>query len=104
MFTVLHALVLWHKEWAYGSLDIACDNVAVVVGINKRSIRGPAIHPLHIILLICVVFNIKIKAHWVSMEENVIADTASRHDFKRLADLGFKDQVDALRHRPSAPI
>jgi len=104
MFAVLHALVLWHKEWAYGSLDIACDNVAVVVGINKRSIRGPAIHPLHIILLICVVFNIKIKAHWVSMEENVIADTASRHDFKRLADLGFKDQVDALRHRPSAPI
>jgi len=104
IFAVLHILVLWYKEWAYGSLDIACDNAAVVVGINKRSIPGPAIHPLHIILLICMVFDIEIKAHWVSTEENVIADAALRHDFKRLIDLGFKDQVDILRPHASAPI
>lgn len=104
MFAVLHALVLWHKEWGCGSVDVACDNAAVVGGINKRSIRGPAIRPLRAILLISAVFDIDIKAHWVSTKENVIADAASRHDFKKLADLGFKDQVVTLRHRPSAPI
>ena len=97
MFAVLHALILWHKEWANGSVDVACDNSAVVGGINKRSICGPAIRPLRAILLISALFDIDIKAHWVSTKENVIADAASRHDFKKLADLGFKDQVTTLR-------
>ena len=104
MFAVLHALILWHKEWAYGSIDIACDNAAVVGGINKRSILGPVIRPLRTILLISAIFDIDIKAHWVSTKENVIADAASRHDFKKLADLGFKEQVIALRNRPSVPV
>ena len=103
MFAVLHALIFWHKEWANGSLDVACDNAAVVGGINKRSISGPAIRPLRAILLISAVFDIDIKAHWISTKENVIADAASRHDFKKLADLGFKDQVTALC-RPSTPV
>ena len=103
MFAVLHALILWHREWINGSIDVACDNTAVVGGINKRSIVGPAIRPLRAILLIAAVFDIEIKAHWIPTEENVIADAASRHDFKKLANLGFKDQVTALRH-PSAPI
>src|SRR5204863_8293912 len=70
MFAVLHALILWHKEWAYGSVDVACDNAAIVGGINKRSILGPAIRPLRMILLISAIFDIDIKAHWVSMKEN----------------------------------
>jgi hypothetical protein len=104
MFAILHALILWHKEWIHGSVDIACDNTAVVNGINNRSIRGPAIRPLRTILLIAAVFDIEIKAHWISSEENVIADAASRHDFKKLANLGFKDQVSTLRSRPSPAI
>src|SRR5205809_1094772 len=98
-----HALILWHKEWANGAVDVACDNTAVVGGLNKRSIDGPAIRPLRAILLIAAVFDIDVRAHWVSTKENVIADAASRHDFKKLANLGFKDQVTALR-RPSAPV
>jgi hypothetical protein len=101
MFAILHAFILWHKEWAHGSLLIACDNSAVVDGVNKRSIKGPAIFPLRTILLIAAVFDIEVKAHWIPSEENVIADAASRHDFKKLANLGFKDQAIALRHRAS---
>jgi ribonuclease HI len=77
MFAILHALIIWHKEWVHGSVDVACDNTAVVNGINNRSIRGPAVHPLHTILLIAAVFDIEIKAHWIPSEENVIADVAS---------------------------
>ena len=103
MFAILHALIIWHKEWANGSVDVACDNSAVVGGINNRSICGPAIRPLRTILLISALFDIDIRAHWVSTKDNVVADAASRHDFRKLADLGFKDQVTTLR-RPSAPI
>ena len=96
IFAILHAFILWHKEWPYGSVNIASDNSIVVTDINKKSIRGLAIRLLHTILLIGTVFDIEIKAHWISMKENIIADAASRYDFKKLADLGFKDQVTAL--------
>jgi hypothetical protein len=104
MFAILHAFILWHKEWAHGSVDIASDSTAVVGGLLKKSIRGPAIRPLRTILLIAAVFNIEINVHWIPTEENIIADAASRHDFKKLADLGFKDQVLALRNRPSPAV
>jgi hypothetical protein len=103
MFAVLQAFVRWHEHWIHGAVDIACDNAAVVEGINKRSIRGPAIRPLRTMLLIAAVFDIAVRSHWIPSEENVIADAASRHDFKRLANLGFKDQVLELRNGPSPP-
>jgi len=74
-------------------VPVACDKTATVGGINKRSILGPAIRPLSPILPISVVFDIEIKAHWVPTEEKVIADAASQHDFKKLANPGLKDQV-----------
>lgn len=103
MFAVLHAFILWHQHWVHAAVDIACDNAAVVDGINKKSIRGPAIRPLRTILLIAAVFDIAVTAHWIPSEENVIADAASRHNFKKLADLGFKEQVVQIRHNPERP-
>ena len=45
MFAVLHAFLLWHDLWCGGRVRLASDNTAVVDSINKRSIKGPAIHP-----------------------------------------------------------
>jgi hypothetical protein len=96
-FAILHAFVLWHKHWAGGRLRLACDNAAVVEAVNKRSIRGETIRPLQLIFLIAAVFDIEITAFWIPSEENIVADAASRHDFKKLANLGF--QVSSLRNR-----
>jgi len=104
MYAVLHAFILWHKEWVHGSLTVVSDNTAVVDGLTNRSIKGPSLQPLRTILLMAAVFNIEIKARWIPSEENVIADAASRHDFKKLTDLGFKDQVLKLRNKPTAAI
>ena len=98
MFAILHAFVLWHERWATGRLRLACDNSAVVDGIKRHSIDGPAIRPLQTILLIAALFDIELAVFWVPSEENIVADAASRHDFKKLANLGFQDQVDSLRH------
>ena len=104
MFAVLHALILWHKEWIHSSVTIISDNTKVVSGITKRSVKGAPLGPLCMILLVAAVLDIEIKAHWIPSEENVIADAASRHHFKKLTNLGFKDQVKELRHRPSTAI
>ena len=98
MFAVLHAFILWHKQWHHGKVVLFCDNSAVVKGINKHSIRGPAIHPLQTILLIAAAFDIELVAIWIPTHENVIADAASRYDFHKLKRLGLTAQVNSLCH------
>ena len=90
MFAVLHAFLLWHDLWCGGRVRLASDNTAVVDSINKRSIKGPAIHPLQRILLIAAVFDIELLAFWIPSEENRVADAASRHDHEKLANLGLQ--------------
>jgi hypothetical protein len=99
MFAVLHAFLLWHEAWRNGKVRLACDNTSVVDAINKRSIRGPAIIPLQRIFLIAAVYDIEILPFWIPSGENVVADAASRQDYKKLADLGL--QVSPERPRPS---
>ena len=101
MFAILHAFILWHRCWTTGRVRIACDNTAVVDGITKRSIKGPAIRPLQTILLIAALFDIEILIFWIPSEENIVADAASRHNFRKLANLGFQDQIHALQRPPS---
>ena len=96
MFAVLHAFILWHQQWATGRVRLACDNSAIVQAINKRSIKGPAIHPLQTILLIATLFNIDLIVFWIPSGENIVVDAASQHDFKKLADLGFQDHIPSL--------
>ncbi len=104
MFAILHAFILWHKECAGGRLRLACDNSAVVDAVIKKSIKGETINPLQMVLLIAAVFDIEILIFWIPSEENIVADAASRHDFKKLTNLGF--QVSDLRqnHKPISKI
>ena len=97
MFAVLHAFLLWHKLWCGGTVRFACDNSAVVDGINKHSIKGPAIIHLQRIFLIAAVFDIQILAFWVPSEENIVADAASRYDYQKLANLGLQVSQDLPR-------
>src|SRR5438552_516014 len=99
MFAILHAFLLWHEVWRGGKVRLACDNSSVVDAINKHSIKGPAIVPLQWIFLIAVVYDIQILPFWIPSEENIMADAASRFDYKRLANLGL--QVSHNLPRPS---
>src|SRR5947207_10736113 len=99
MYAIFHAFVLWHIQWATGRVHLACDNAAVVHGIHKRSIKGPALRPLQTILLIAPLFDIEISVFWVPSEENIVADAASRHQFDKLVNLRFQDQIASLRQK-----
>src|SRR5437762_3388289 len=89
MFAVLHAFLLWHEVWRGGKVRLACDNSSVVDGINKHSIKGSAIVPLQRIFLIAAIYDIQIFSFWISFEENIVANAASRYDYKRFANLGL---------------
>ena len=89
MFAVLHAFLLWHEVWRGGKVRLACDNSSVVDAINKHSIKGPSIIPLQRIFLIAAVYDIQILPFWIPSEENMVADAASRYDYKKLANLGL---------------
>ena len=106
MYAVLYVFLMWHPHWENGELLVHCDNDAVVNAINKRSIRGPTITPLQTLLLIAALFNITISAVWIRTASNSIADAVSRHDFKRLANLGHKDynHNNVRNSEPHAPV
>src|SRR5438552_17938910 len=97
MFAILHAFLLWHEVWRGGKVRLACDNSSVVDAINKHSIKGPAIIPLQPIFLIAAVYDIQILPFWIPSEENIVADAASRYDYKRLANLGLQVSHDLPR-------
>lgn len=96
MFAILHAFMLWHEMWRGGLVRIACDNSSVVDALNKHSIKGPSIVPLQRIFLIAAVYDIQIFPFWIPSEENMVADAASRFDYKKLANLGLQ----VSRHLP----
>ena len=101
MFAILHAVFLWHRYWENGKLIVHCDNEGVVNAINKKSICGPIINLLQILLLLTGLLNIDILAVWIPTAENAVADALSQHDFKRLTNLGYKDYIV---HRTTAKV
>src|SRR5216117_3341251 len=58
LFAVLYAFAKWSENWSNAILIIFCDNEAVVCGLNKRTIRGAAIHPLRTLFLLAAWRNI----------------------------------------------
>ena len=83
-FAVLIALTLWGEKFRGCRLRVLCDNEAVVVGLNKRSIRGRTIHVIQQIFLVLALYDIEVEAQWIPTEENKAADALSR--FKRLTN------------------
>jgi hypothetical protein len=73
-----------------------CDNSAIVDTINKRSIWGDAINLLQLLFLTTALYDIDISACWLSSEDNWIADSLSRFDFKRLANFQLDLTVRSL--------
>ena len=86
MTAVLHALQKWRHEFRGVRLIIHGDNTGVVNGLKNTSIRGPAIDALREIALILALEDIIIESHWLSSEDNLLADILSRGQWEKLAN------------------
>ena len=103
-YAVLFAFAKWGHLWAGKQVTIMCDNSAIVDAINKRSIRCDAINPLQLLFLTAALYDINISACWLSSEDNWIADSLSRFDFKRLANFQLDRLFDFSRRELGTPM
>ena len=81
-----------------------CDNETIVDSLNKHTIKGEAIHILQLIYLAAVLYNIRLTAHWLSSEENWIADALSRFDLSRLTNSKLNEIFKISSREPDQPI
>jgi hypothetical protein len=87
MLAILTAFRLWLPKFSGKHIAIHTDNTAVYHGLNKRSIRGPAMEPLREITLLAALHDITFSAHWISTKDNLLADLLSRRQFGKIAQI-----------------
>jgi hypothetical protein len=87
MLAILTGFRLWLSKFSGKHISIHTDNTAVYHGLNKRSMRGPAMEPLREITLLAALHDITFSAHWISTSDNLLADLLSRRQFAKVADL-----------------
>ncbi len=87
MDAVLILLSQWTSVFAGKKVLLHCDNKAVVGGLRKSSIRGPAMAPLRQIATLLAIHDIELEVVWIPTGENKVADCLSRGDYTRIADV-----------------
>ena len=104
MHAILQAFAEWSDAWKGHTVEVKCDNLPVVNGVNNRTIRGDAINPLQSLLLLAAIHDIEVRATWIPTEENAIVDALSRFDMNRLANLVGQQHTDSLQSRQPSRI
>jgi hypothetical protein len=87
MLAILTAFRLWLPKFSCKHIAIHTDNTAVYHGLNKRSMRGPAMEPLREITLLAALHDITISVHWLPTKDNLLADLLSRRQFAKIAEI-----------------
>ncbi|KAM4017449.1 uncharacterized protein ACNLHF_007079 [Anomaloglossus baeobatrachus] len=84
MFPILVALHLWREHLANKKIRFNCDNMGVVLVINKFSASSPpVIRVLRELVLVCLQINAYVTAAHVPGVQNLIADSLSRFQWDR---------------------
>jgi hypothetical protein len=87
MLAILTSFKLWTAAFSGKHITIHTDNTAVYHGLNKRSIRGPAMEPLREITLLAALHDITFAAQWIPTKDNLLADLLSRRQFAKIVEI-----------------
>ena len=87
MRTVEQVLLHWGALWKHKPLIIHTDNQAVAHGLTNETICGAPMRVLRRCLLLAAEYDLDLEARWISTKDNALADTLSRFDLNRIADL-----------------
>lgn len=99
MKAVLQAMQKWRNWLQATKLTLHCDNQAVVFGLRKSTIVGPAMAPLREIVLLIAQRDIAIIIKWVPTAQNTLADDLSRFKFVKIANK-YPQLSYLLNHKP----
>ena len=98
MKAVHHAIQLWLDRLRGSKLTLYCDNDACIHGLEKSSIRGPAMAPLRDIAMLLASYDVHLVPIWIPTKANLLADDLSRFRFRKIANSNPQ-----LRHLASSP-
>ena len=94
MINILIALRLWGRYWVHSSIDIFCDNLAVVqvvaTGNTRDAVLGACIRN---ICLLSTILDIDIRIKHIRGKKNIIADLLSRLFSNKPVDLSLFYQL-----------
>ena len=80
LIPVVLALAIWGRQWCGKTVQIRCDNAAVVAILNSGDSRDPdAMHLRRCLAFITAKFNINLFASHVKGKDNGLADALSRN-------------------------
>ena len=86
MTAILQAITKWIEIFRGAYLPVFCDNFAVAYGVQKTSIRGEVMQPLHRIAMLCAEHDIEVQMYWISTKQNFLADILSCGQYTKIAD------------------
>lgn len=75
----------------------------MVNSLKNISIRGPAIDALRDVAMIIALKDIVIESHWLSSEDNLLADILSHGQWRKLAD-NEKHLQEIFSNAPPLPL
>jgi len=85
LWSVYHGLLVNSRNWAGKSVNIACDNTAVVSWLNSGTARSPQAMAILRKIWWCLASNdIRMHFVWIPTNVNTAADAASRLDGKKV--------------------
>ena len=94
MINILIALRLWGRHWVHSSIEIFCDNLAVVQVITSGKPRDPILGAcIRNIWLLLAVLDIDLRIQHISGKKNIIADLLSRLFSNKPIDLSLFHQL-----------
>ena len=78
---IVLAVAMWGPQWQSYKICAQCDNMAVVYAVNKKSARDPALFRLlHLLFLLCAIYDITLVARHLPGLQNTAADALSRNN------------------------
>ncbi|KAA8904270.1 hypothetical protein FN846DRAFT_890917 [Sphaerosporella brunnea] len=102
MLAVLSAFRLCLLEFSCKQIAIYTDNTAVYHGLNKCSMRGPAMEPLREIMLVAAQHDITFSARCFPTKDNLLAELLSRRQFRNIAEMcPLLSGTPPKKHRPT---
>ena len=87
MKAIYYAIQLWLDRLRGSKLTLYYDNDACIHGLEKSSIRRPAMAPLRDIAILLSSYNIHLMPIWIPIKVNLLADNLSRFRFRKIANL-----------------
>lgn len=81
------AFILWAHRWRGKRVVIHTDNSATFQGLTSHKQRGIGFYPLRHILLLATIHDVILDPQWIAGKTNEIADSLSRFNWDKLANL-----------------